>query len=62
MLSVPTLNLGSMDAINYTGRKEKEFLSRVFLRDSFLKATLEDKKYFLIGEKKVLEKQLIRFY
>lgn len=51
MLSVPLLNLGSIDAINYTGRKEKEFLSRVFLRDSFLESILEDKKYFLIGEK-----------
>jgi hypothetical protein len=51
MFSVADLNLGSIDAINYTGRKEKEFLARIFLRDSFLDSILDDKKYFLIGEK-----------
>jgi hypothetical protein len=51
MFSVPELNLGSIDAINYTGRQDKEFLKRVFLRDSFLDQIIEPKKYFLIGEK-----------
>ncbi|QEX22516.1 FunZ protein [Hypericibacter adhaerens] len=51
MLPVPKLNLGSIDAINYKRRQDKEFLARVFLRDSFLETVLEDKKYFLIGEK-----------
>jgi len=51
MLSVPDLNLGSIDAINYTGRQDKEFLAKVFFRDSFLESILEEKRYFLIGEK-----------
>jgi hypothetical protein len=51
MLPIPSLNLGSIDAINYTRRSEKEFLSRVFFRDSFLESILDEKKYFLIGEK-----------
>ncbi len=51
MFSVPDLNLGSIDAINYTGRREKDFFARVFFRDSFLDALLGERKYFLIGEK-----------
>jgi hypothetical protein len=51
MFSVPNLNLGSIDAYNYKGRNEKEFLSRIFLRDSFLESIVEERKYFLIGEK-----------
>jgi hypothetical protein len=51
MFSLTDLNLGSIDAINYTGRREKEFLARVFLRDSFLDAILDERKYFVIGEK-----------
>jgi len=48
---ISQLNIGSVDAINYSGRQEKDFLSRVFLRDSVLDRVLESKRYFLIGEK-----------
>lgn len=45
------LNIGSVDAINYSGRHDKDFLSRIFLRDSVLDRVLESKRYFLVGEK-----------
>lgn len=51
MFSVPDLNLGSIDAINYTGRREKDFFARVFFRKLLLDALLGERKYFLIGEK-----------
>ncbi|WP_226019146.1 hypothetical protein [Novosphingobium sp. FKTRR1] len=50
-LKISALNIGSIDAVNYTGRQEKEFLSKIFLRDSILDRVLESKKYFLVGEK-----------
>lgn len=49
--AVSQLNIGSIDAINYSARQEKEFLSQVFLRDSVLDRVLEHKRYFLVGEK-----------
>lgn len=48
---VSDLNIGSVDAINYSGRQDKDFLSRIFLRDSILDRVLESKRYFLVGEK-----------
>lgn len=51
MLTVPQLNLGSIDAINYKQRQEKEFLAKVFMRDAFLDALIDHKRYFIIGEK-----------
>lgn len=50
-LPIADLNIGPVDAINYSGRQEKDFLSRVFLRDSVLDRVLEQKRYFLVGEK-----------
>lgn len=50
-LPVKDLNTGSIDAINYTSRHEKEFLNRIFFKDNFLEKLLEPKRYFLIGEK-----------
>lgn len=51
MLTVPELNFGSIDAVNYKHRKDREFLAKIFFRDSYLEDILQPKKYFLIGEK-----------
>ena len=51
MLSITNLNFGSIDAINYKQRSEKDFLNRIFYRDAYLDMILEEKKYFIIGEK-----------
>lgn len=51
MLTVSDLNFGSIDAVNYKHRKEREFLAKVFFRDSYLDDILESGKYFIIGEK-----------
>jgi hypothetical protein len=51
MLTIPELNFGSIDAINYTNRSQKEFLAKVFYRDYFLEDVLKEHVYFLIGEK-----------
>jgi hypothetical protein len=50
-LAVKDLNIGSIDAVNYTSRQDKEFLNRIFLKDNFLERLLESKRYFLVGEK-----------
>lgn len=50
-LSIQELKTGSIDAINYTAKSDKDFLNRVFFKDSFLEKLLEQKRYFLIGEK-----------
>ena len=51
MLTVPKLNVGSIDAVNYKQRKDRDFLAQVFFRDNYLEDILQPKKYFLIGEK-----------
>ena len=51
MLLVKDLNIGSIDAINYTQRQEREFLNKIFFRDEYLDQVLERKRYFLVGEK-----------
>ena len=51
MLPIPKLNLGSIDAVNYKRRSEREFLKRIFFRDEYLDMILEEKRYFIIGEK-----------
>ncbi|MDP1617831.1 P-loop ATPase, Sll1717 family [Phenylobacterium sp.] len=48
---IADLDIGSIDAINYSGRKEKELLKRIFYKDAFLDRILETKKYFIVGEK-----------
>lgn len=50
-LDISELNVGSFDAVNYSGRQEKGFLTKVFLRDSVLDRVLERKRYFVVGEK-----------
>lgn len=49
--SISDLNIGAVDAVNYSGRQEKEFLAKIFLRDSVLDRVLARKRYFLVGEK-----------
>jgi hypothetical protein len=49
--SVPALNLGFVDAVNYKTREEKEFLSKILHREDYLEKILLKNKYFLIGEK-----------
>jgi hypothetical protein len=51
MLNVPSLNLGSVDAINYKTRGEHEFLAQILYREDYLESILKRQKYFLIGEK-----------
>lgn len=50
-LAISDLNIGAIDAISYSGRQEKKFLSLIFLRDSVLDRLLEKRRYFLVGEK-----------
>ena len=49
--NIADLNIGAIDAVSYSERKEKEFLAKIFLRDSVLDKVLEGRRYFLIGEK-----------
>lgn len=51
LLSVPRINLGSIDAVNYRSKEDKEFFAKILHRETFLHEVLEPKKYFLIGEK-----------
>ena len=51
MLRVPDLDLGSIDAVNYKQRSQKEYLTRILYKDEFLDAIMKDSKYFVIGEK-----------
>lgn len=51
MLSVAELNLGSIDAVNYKTKSEREFFSKIIYKENYLSDILERKKYFLIGEK-----------
>jgi hypothetical protein len=51
MLTVPELNLGSIDAVNYKQRSQKEYLSRILYKDQFLDSIISEGKYFVIGEK-----------
>ena len=51
MLTVPQLNLGSIDAVNYKTKEDKEFFAKILFREDYLGQVLERKKYFLIGEK-----------
>lgn len=51
MLRVPDLDLGSIDAVNYKQRSQKEYLSRILYKEEFLDSIMRDSKYFIIGEK-----------
>ena len=51
MKNVAALNLGFSDAQNYTQRGNKQMLSSVFVRNSYLDDLLKPNIYFLIGEK-----------
>lgn len=49
--SVGELNLGFSDAQNYNQRRNKQMLSDVFVKNSYLEDLLKTHVYFLIGEK-----------
>jgi hypothetical protein len=51
MKKVAELDFGSIDAVNYKSRDEKQFLSRIMYKEDYLEKILEKKRYFLIGEK-----------
>ena len=51
MLPVTDLNFGSIDAVNYKRRSEREFLNKIFFRDEYLDMILDEKRYFIVGEK-----------
>jgi len=51
LLSVPSINLGAIDAVSYKTREEKEFISKILYKEKYLDEILEPKKYFVIGEK-----------
>lgn len=51
MLKVPELELGSIDAVNYKQRSQKEYLSKIFYKERFLNEIMKENKYFVIGEK-----------
>ena len=48
---IAKLNLGFSDAQNYTQRGNKQMLSEVFVKNSYLTKLLNDSIYYLIGEK-----------
>lgn len=45
------LNLGFSDAQNYTQRANKQMLSEVFVKNSYLAKLLQPNIYYLVGEK-----------
>ena len=51
MLKVPELNLGSIDAVNYKQRSQKEYLNKILYKEQFLELIMKENKYFIIGEK-----------
>lgn len=51
MFTVAELRLGSIDAINYRQKSQKQFLSQIFFRDDLLDNVLDDRTFFLLGEK-----------
>lgn len=51
MKTVPELELGSVDAVNYKTKSQKEFFSKIIHKEKYLEEILRPEKYFLIGEK-----------
>lgn len=51
LLPIPELNFGSIDAVSYRQREQKEFLQKTLYREHFLHKIMEPQKYFIIGEK-----------
>jgi cold shock CspA family protein len=48
---VPDLNFGSIDAVSYRQREQKEFLQKTLYREHYLHQIMQSNKFFLIGEK-----------
>jgi cold shock CspA family protein len=51
LLSVPELNLGSIDGVSYRQRENKEFLRKTLYREHYLHKVMAHNRYFVIGEK-----------
>lgn len=51
MISVPELEFGWNDAVNYRRREEKELFNKFFIRTHELDDLIKNNIYFLIGEK-----------
>ena len=51
MKTISELNLGFIDAENYSKRDNKRMFNDIFVKNSFLDKILEPNRYFLIGEK-----------
>ena len=51
MKAIKDLNLGFLDAQNYTQRKNKQMLLDVFVKNDYLEELLSPNIYYLIGEK-----------
>lgn len=49
--SIDQINLGFSDAQNYTQRGNKQMLSEVFVKNSYLTKLLKSNVYYLVGEK-----------
>ncbi|WP_212575547.1 P-loop ATPase, Sll1717 family [Streptococcus oralis] len=51
MKTISELNLGFIDAENYSKRNNKKMFNDIFVKNAFLDKILEPNRYFLIGEK-----------
>jgi cold shock CspA family protein len=51
MLSVPELNFGSIDAVTYRQKGNKEHLQKILYKEHYLHEIMDPSKYFIIGEK-----------
>lgn len=51
LVTIKELNLGFSDAQNYTQRANKQMLSEVFVKNSYLNKLLNPNVYYLVGEK-----------
>lgn len=51
LTTIDKLNLGFSDAQNYTQRANKQMLSEVFVKNSYLTKLLKPNVYYLVGEK-----------
>ena len=51
MKTISQLNLGFIDAENYSKRDNKKMFNDIFVKNVFLDKILEPNRYFLLGEK-----------
>src|SRR5687767_1815971 len=51
MLSIPELDFGSIDGVNYKQRSQKNILNKILYKEYYLDEIVRSDKYFIIGEK-----------